>query len=75
MIEATQMKLPHRNQIAASLFFVSLLSLLPSMAMADGGAIRLSEQKGDYQITVFTAPTPLRAGPVDVSVLIQNAAT
>ena len=43
--------------------------------MADGGTIRLSEQRGDCQITIFTAPTPLRAGPVDVSVLIQNAAT
>jgi hypothetical protein len=42
---------------------------------ADGGAVRLSERRGDYQITVFTSPTPLRAGPVDVSVFVQNAAT
>ena len=49
--------------------------LVPSLAVADGGALRLSEQKGNYQIAVFTAPTPLRAGPVDVSVLVQNAAT
>ena len=41
----------------------------------DGGSVRLSEQKGDYRITVFTAPTPFRAGPVDVSVLVQDAAT
>jgi hypothetical protein len=44
-------------------------------AFADGGSIRLSEQKGGYRITVFTAPTPFRAGPVDVSVLVQDAAT
>src|SRR5262245_18953427 len=41
---------------------------------ADGGAVRLSQQEGDYQITVLTAPTPLRAGPIDVSVLVQRAA-
>ena len=41
--------------------------------MADGGAVRLLERVGNYQIAVFTAPTPLRAGPVDVSVLVQNA--
>ena len=42
---------------------------------ADGGAVRLREQAGAYQVTVFTSPTPLRAGPVDVSVLVQAAAT
>src|SRR6267154_350991 len=42
------------KRVAASLFSVSVLSLLPSMAMADGGTIRLSEQKGYYQLTIFT---------------------
>ncbi len=42
---------------------------------ADGGAVRFSQRRGDYRITVFTSPTPLRAGPVDVSVFVQNAAT
>jgi hypothetical protein len=37
--------------------------------------VRLSERAGGYQITVFTSPTPLRAGPVDVSVLVQDAAS
>ncbi|MBY0526625.1 MAG: hypothetical protein K2R98_24730 [Gemmataceae bacterium] len=45
------------------------------MARADGGTVRLSERRGDLQITVFTSPTPWRAGPVDVSVLVQDAAT
>jgi hypothetical protein len=44
-------------------------------ACADGGSIRLSEKKGGYQISVFTAPTPFRAGPVDVSVLVQDGLT
>jgi hypothetical protein len=43
------------------------------LAAADGGTMRLSEQKGDYRITVFTAPALVRAGPVDVSVLVQDA--
>jgi hypothetical protein len=37
--------------------------------------VRLSQRAGGYQITIFTAPTPFRAGPVDVSVLVQDAAT
>jgi len=47
----------------------------PAMVRADGGAVRLSERQGGYQITAFTSPTPFRAGPVDISVLVQDAAT
>ncbi len=57
-----------------ALLLVSSFILHPSSLLrADGGAVRLSEQKGGYRITVFTSPTPLRAGPVDISVLIQEA--
>src|SRR5258708_3068136 len=51
----------------------SLLLLTSSPLWADGGAVRLSQREGNYQITVLTAPTPLRAGPIDISVLVQNA--
>jgi len=44
-------------------------------ASADGGSLRLSGEKGGYRITVFTAPTPLRAGAVDISALVQDAST
>jgi hypothetical protein len=44
-------------------------------ARADGGSVRLSERKGGYRITVFSAPSPFRAGPVDISVLVQDAMT
>ena len=57
------------------LFPVSVLLLFPSSAGADGGALRLSQETGGYRIAVFTMPTPLRAGPVDFSVLVQDAAT
>jgi hypothetical protein len=44
-------------------------------ACGDGGAILLSEKSGGYSITVFAAPAPLRAGPVDISVLVQDASS
>ena len=46
-----------------------------SLLLADGGTVRLSQQQGNYQIAVLTMPTPLRAGPIDISVLVQNAGT
>src|SRR5262249_13747831 len=58
------------------LVLVPALLLAPSSLLrADGGAVRLRERASSYQITVFTSPTPFRAGPVDVSVLVQDAAT
>jgi hypothetical protein len=68
------------NQARSLIRFLLLSSFLSppsscSSLRADGGTVRLSQRQGDYQITVFTAPTPLRAGPVDVSVLVQDAMT
>jgi hypothetical protein len=57
------------------LLFAAVVLQPRGVLHADGGAVRLSERKGDYRITVFTSPTPLRAGPVDISVFVQNAAT
>ncbi len=42
---------------------------------ADGGSLRLSEVRGGYRISVFTAPVPFRKGPVDISVLVQDPGT
>jgi hypothetical protein len=64
------------SRISISFLVVSSFLLPPSSFLrADGGAVRLRERAGGYQIAVFTSPTPLRAGPVDVSVLVQDAAT
>jgi len=62
---------------AMTCFLLISSFILPpsSFVQADGGTVRLSERQGNYRVTVFTAPTPLRAGPVDISVLIQDAAT
>ncbi|MFT3882163.1 MAG: hypothetical protein QM703_21240 [Gemmatales bacterium] len=55
---------------------VMLVVLFGTSAIhADGGTVRLRERAGLYQVTVFTSPTPLRAGAVDFSVLLQNAGT
>jgi hypothetical protein len=41
------------------------------LVRADGGTLRFSKQCDGYRITLFTAPTSLRAGTVDFSVLVQ----
>src|SRR5205807_10591008 len=65
-----------RTRLTFRLLLLSSFILPPSsFARADGGAVRLCERAGNYQIAVFTTPTPFRAGPVDVSVLLQDAAT
>ncbi len=62
--------------VAAGVLFAWLLLVAwCTLAAADGGTIRLSSRQSGYQITVFTAPTPFRAGPVDVSVLVQDSLT
>jgi len=37
-----------------------------------GGEVRLMETAGPFVITVFSDPTPLRVGPVDISVMVQD---
>jgi len=47
--------------------------LAAAAAFGDGGLVRVSERSGPFVVTVFTAPTPLRVGGADVSVLVQTA--
>ena len=49
--------------------------LLPLSARADGGLARLVVESGELRLTVFSSPTPLRAGPVDLSVMVQDRET
>ena len=64
-----------RSLLRVFLLSACHLPLSPCHVRADGGAVRLSERAGAYQVTVFTAPTPFRAGPVDVSAVVQDSAT
>jgi hypothetical protein len=57
---------------------VSLLmwiGVAPLVALADGGAVCLHEASGPFLVTVFVSPSPLRAGPIDTSVLVQDQQT
>ncbi|UUO06953.1 hypothetical protein M4951_01260 [Blastopirellula sp. J2-11] len=45
-----------------------------NVVLADGGKVQLRREIGPYQVTIFTSPTPLRAGPIDLSVMVQNSA-
>jgi len=54
------------------LLFPTLLILAQAPAWADGGRVQLRQETGDLIITVFTSPTPLSVGPVDLSLLLQN---
>jgi hypothetical protein len=64
-------------QVTAKLLIPLLLLVGPCavVALADGGTVRVIDQHGEHRIAVFTSPNPLRAGPVDVSVLVQDAET
>ena len=64
--------------VALALFLgvagTALRVLAPAVALADGGTIRLSGLEfGDYRVTVFTDPTPVRPDSIDVSFLITEA--
>ncbi|HQU43056.1 MAG: hypothetical protein B7Z73_04555 [Planctomycetia bacterium 21-64-5] len=54
---------------------LAMWPMFPATAAADSGTIRASQRQGDLQITVFSGPTPLRAGQVDFSVLVQDIGT
>jgi hypothetical protein len=62
----------HRGTLLA---LIVCLAFGAPAARADGGRLRLWERAGGYQVSLFTSPTPFRAGPVDVSLLVQDAAT
>jgi hypothetical protein len=62
-----------RRKFLVPAFLLSLALL--SSAFADGGAVLSQQTSGPYRITLFGSPSPLRAGPADLSVMIQDAKT
>jgi hypothetical protein len=56
------------------LLLVAALLAFSTLAQADGGFVELHQEVGPFVVTVFTATGPLRAGPVDISVLVQDRA-
>ena len=55
---------------------VTLLLAVPlAPAIANGGTVRISRARvGPWLVSVFSSPTPLRTGEVDISVLVQDTA-
>lgn len=48
-----------------------LLAALPSLVHGNGGTLRVANvAMGDYRVSVFTDPTPVRPDSLDVSVLV-----
>ncbi len=48
-----------------------ILLLIPGVILANGGTLRVANAvMGDYRVSVFTDPTPVRPDSLDVSVLI-----
>ncbi len=57
--------------LLAALLVISLA--FAAGTRANGGQVRIAaEPVGPYEVTVFTSPEPLRAGELDVSVLLQR---
>lgn len=52
------------------IFFAILLSA--ASLLADGGVVILSGKTANEILTVFATPEPVRAGPTDFSVLVQD---
>lgn len=49
-----------------------LFSALAQTLTADGGVVVARHEEDSLQVTVFAEPFPVRAGPADFSVLLQN---
>ena len=61
--------------MAASVLMMVVLELA-GRALANGGTVRVSNERvGPYDVTIFTDPSPLQAGPIDVSVMVLRAGT
>jgi hypothetical protein len=59
-----------------ALLLVGGVAHAPGLLWANGGTLRLANvPMGEYRVSVFTDPTPVRPDSLDVSLLIVNAGT
>jgi hypothetical protein len=61
--------------LARLLVWTTFLAASGPQARADGGALRFWERQEAYELAVFSLPTPLTVGQVDISVLVLDAGT
>ena len=69
------MTAPRRQSARSFPVFFALSLLASACCYGDGGAILARQTVNGLGLTVFASPAPLRAGPVDVSVLVQEGET
>jgi hypothetical protein len=69
------MTVPRRQSARSFPVFLALSLLASACCHGDGGAILARQTVNGLGLTVFASPTPLCAGPVDVSVLVQDGGT
>ena len=66
------------RRFTASVMFGLVLifsGLRPATAGGDGGTLRTWKLHGDYEVAVFTDPSPPVVGPLDISVLLLDRKT
>ncbi len=66
------------NQLSATTRAFALTIGLGALGLeagvsADGGLMRARQEAGPFIVSIFTAPEPLHAGPVEVSVIVQSS--
>ena len=74
LIHSAPPRLRGENLCMAAGASIFLALLVAAAALADGGQMCVNQSAGPFDITVFTAPSPPRVGPVDVSVLVVDRA-
>src|SRR5712671_2353018 len=62
-----------RYRWSCLLLILILLPTLVGIARADGGVVMCQRTSGPFTITVFSTEMPLRPGPADLSVLLEQA--
>ncbi len=65
-------RLPVLRSLLSTLGLGLLLVAAATAARGDGGTVRFNGPAGPFEVTVFTAPAPFRAGPVDISVMVRG---
>jgi len=56
-------------------FLLLLVLMVAPPLLGNGGTVRISNAAlGPYTVTVYSSPTPLRTGELDVSVMVQDSA-
>ncbi len=63
------------RRLPALLVLLGLILAIAAPAVANGGTVRISRAPvGAWLVTVYSSPTPLRTGEVDISTLVQDSA-